>query len=153
MAAAARKTVLFVCTGNAGRSQIAAALFARLAGSGVDVVSAGVDPWTALHPVGRRLLERRGVDTAGLRPKHVRTFADAPVDVVVTIGDRAGRETPRLGRNPVRIHWDIADPADADGTGREEESFRAAAAQIEARLADVLSVLRGGACPDDPRGR
>ena len=137
-------SVLFVCTGNAGRSQIAQALFSTMAEDGVSVISAGVDPWKDLHPVARRLLEERGIDTAQLHPKHVATFADTPVDWIVTLGDRAHRETPRMAGNPIRLHWDIADPADADGTGREEAVFRNTVAAIEERLPRLLEAVRGG---------
>jgi len=92
------KRVLFVCTGNAGRSQIAEALFTRAAVRDVIACSAGVAPWDHLHPVAVRLLQERGIATEGRRPKHVREFAEAPLDWVVTIGDRALAETPRFPR-------------------------------------------------------
>ena len=136
--------IIFVCTGNAGRSQIAQALFASMVGGDTTVLSAGVDPWQDLHPVARRLLEERGVDTAKLYPKHVQSSADTPLDWVVTLGDRARAETPRLGGNPSRVHWDIADPADADGTGQEETVFRDTLAIIEDRLPHLLEAIRKG---------
>ena len=136
-----RRTILFVCTGNAGRSQIALALFQRLAGSDVTILSAGVDPWPDLHPVARKLLLERGIDVAPLHPKHVNSFVDTPLDFVVTIGDRAKNETPALGPDPVRIHWDISDPADADGTGREDAVFRGTLQQIESRLPGLLDLV------------
>jgi len=137
-----KPSILFVCTGNAGRSQIAQVLFSAIAGDGV--ASAGVDPWPHIHPVAERLLQERGVDTAGLHPKDVTTFADAQLDWVVTIGDRAGNETLRIGGNPTRIHWDIADPAEADGTGQEREAFVRALALIEERLPGLLKAVENG---------
>ena len=138
------KRVLFVCTGNAGRSQIAEALLARVAVRDAVVYSAGVAPWDHLHPVAVRLLQERGIDTAGRRPKHVREFTEASLDWVVTIGDRALAETPRFKCNPVFIHWDISDPADAGGTGREEAAFRRTLAMIEERLPDLCDLIRNG---------
>jgi protein-tyrosine-phosphatase len=134
-----RRTLLFICTGNAGRSQIAQALAEPIVPADVNVVSAGVDPWPDLHPVARRLLVERGIDLTGRRPKHVNTFARARLDWVITIGDRARDETPAIGGAPVRLHWDIADPADADGTGREEETFRRTLDAIAARLPALLT--------------
>lgn len=136
------KTVLFVCTGNAGRSQIAQALAEEMKAPGVVAMSAGVEPWADLHPMARKLLTERGVDLAGRYPKHVNTFVDAEIDRVVTIGDRARDETPPFRRNAAREHWDIADPADADGTGREEETFRRTMAEIERRMADLMERVR-----------
>lgn len=140
----AKPTVLFVCTGNAGRSQIAQALFHDLAGDDVAVLSGGVDPWKDLHPVARRLLDERGLDTAGLHPKHVKSFTGRSLDWVVTIGDRTRAETPRLGGNPARLHWDLADPADADGTGREEATFRQTFQAIGQRLPGLLERMKQG---------
>ena len=138
------KRVLFVCTGNAGRSQIAEALFARAAGDEASVCSAGVAPWDDLHPVAVRLLRERGIDMRDRRPKHVRGFVSTPLDWVILIGDRAQAEAPAFSAHPVVIRWDIADPADADGTGREEAAFRATIAAIEARLPDLLDAVRQG---------
>lgn len=135
-----RKRVLFVCTGNAGRSQLAAALFGRMAGNGAAVFSAGVAPWPHLHPMAVRLLRERGFETSGLYPKPALQFTRQPMDYVVTIGSRAHGELPPMAGMPVRVHWDIDDPADADGTGREEESFRKALAQIEDRLPALIEL-------------
>lgn len=139
----AHRTVLFVCTGNAGRSQIAAALFSRLAGAGVTVLSGGVEPWDELHPVAAQLLVELGFDTTGLYPKHVDSFASTDLDWVVTIGDRAQTEIPRLSVAATWVHWAIADPADADGTGQEEPVFRRTLAAIEARLPQLLEHMAG----------
>ena len=136
--------VLFVCTGNAGRSQLAQALFERASVPGVTASSAGVAPWDHLHPVAVRLLEERGFSLAGRHPKHVRDFAQSPLDWVVLIGDRAQAESPRFGGSPAVVHWDVSDPADADGTGQEEAAFRRSLAMIEERLAALCDVVKDG---------
>ena len=133
--------ILFVCTGNAGRSQMAEALFRERAPQNVRVLSAGVDPWDDLHPVARKLMAERGLDLTGHHPKHVRTFVDRDVDVVVTIGDRAHAETPDFRTGTRRIHWEIGDPADADGTPDSEPVFRRTRAQIEDRLPGVIALV------------
>ncbi len=139
-----RKAVLFVCTGNAGRSQMAAALFSSAAADDIDVYSAGVDPWPHLHPVAVRLLEGRGIETGDLCPKHVCGFTQTPLDWVVTIGDRARAETPIVDSKPTCVHWPITDPAEADGTGREEAVFRGTLAAIEDRLPRLLAAVQRG---------
>lgn len=136
------KRVLFVCTGNAGRSQIADALFARMTDHDAVVCSAGVEPWANLHPVAVRLLRECGIDISGRHPRHVREFMKIHLDYVVTIGDRALAETPRFKCNPVLLHWEISDPADADGTGREEEVFRTTLAMIEERLPGLAALVK-----------
>ena len=137
-----RPAVLFVCTGNAGRSQMAQAVFTRLAGDAVCVLSAGVDPWDHLHPVAVRLMGERGLDLSGHYPKHVRTMTETPLDWVVTIGDNARDDTPELPGNPRRAHWPISDPADADNTPQQEAVFRHTLASIEARLPALLNAVK-----------
>lgn len=138
-----RPHVVFVCTGNAGRSQMAEAVFKRLAGGKASVSSAGVAPWEHLHPIAVRLMRERGIDIVqdGQRPKDVRSLSATQFDVVVTLGDRALEQTPELRGNPRRIHFNIKDPAAADNAvaDREEAAFRFALAEIEKRLPEVLS--------------
>ena len=136
--------VLFVCTGNAGRSQMAEALFGDSAGTEAAVVSGGVEPWDHLHPMAVKLMAESGFDMADHSPKHVRTFADTALDWVVTIGDPARDLTPVLPGNPRRIHWDIYDPADADGTADSEPTFRRAKDRIAGRLPGLLHMVRSG---------
>lgn len=136
--------VLFVCTGNAGRSQMAQALCRVHLGPQVRVESAGVAPWPHLHPVAVRLMEERGISLAGHYPKPVDAVADQDFDLVVTIGDPA---RARLERGPFsaayQLHWDIPDPADADGTLDSEAAFRAAMAAIEQGLEDLRRTVPG----------
>jgi sugar phosphate isomerase/epimerase/protein-tyrosine-phosphatase len=142
-----KKRVLFVCTGNAGRSQIAQALFERASVPGATALSAGVAPWDHLHPVAVRLLEERGFSLAGRHPKHVRAIAETLFDWVILIGDRAQTEAPRFRGSPAVINWDVSDPADADGTGQEEAAFRRSLAMIESRLAALCEVVKQGTAP------
>lgn len=137
-----RPTVLFVCTGNAGRSQMAEAVLTRMAGDAACVRSAGVDPWDHLHPVAVRLMDERGMDMSKRHPKHVRTMAETRLDWVVTIGDNARDDTPELPGNPRRVHWPISDPADADHTPQQEAVFRRTLASIEQRLPELLSAVK-----------
>ena len=127
--------ILFVCTGNAGRSQIAQAIVRARWGRGAQVESAGVEPWDHLHPMALQVMAERGLDCAGQHPKHVRSVMDRPFDVVVTIGTPARTLLPSsLPGSPRIVHWDIDDPADADGTPDVAAMFRRAANAIEARL-------------------
>lgn len=128
-------SVLFVCTGNAGRSQMAQALFRELAGGGVTVESAGVDPWEALHPTAVRLMKERGIRMDGQSPKPVSSVLNRPFDFVVTIGSPARMLLPKGEFTAAYwTHWDIGDPADADGSSESETVFRAVLAAIEERL-------------------
>lgn len=138
--------VLFICTGNAGRSQMAEAVFKRLAGNQARVASAGVEPWPHLHPVAMRLMRERGIDLEqdGQHPKHALSLMNQSFDVVITLGDQACAKAPAFPGNPRRMHWAIADPADADQSGpdRQEAAFRFALSEIEKRLPELLGNLR-----------
>ncbi len=134
--------LLFVCTGNAGRSQLAQAACMLRSGGAVAVESAGVEPWAQLHPMAIRLMREMGVDASAHHPKGIPTVSDRAFDVVVTIGDPARRRLPlRMKGNPYRIHWDIPDPADADGTSESEPVFRRTLHEIEQRMPELLAQL------------
>ena len=130
--------VLFVCTGNAGRSQMAQALLRQRVGDAVRAESAGVAPWPCLHPVAVRLLNARGVDLTGHCPKPVAAIDPTQFDHVVTLGGPAHDRLPRAAFGAAYWeHWDVADPADADGTPGSEAAFGCALADIEERLAGL----------------
>lgn len=136
-------SVLFVCTGNAGRSQIARALLEQQMGAAVQVDSAGVAPWPALHPMAVRLLEERGLHLQGRQPKSVHTVIDHDFDLLVSIGTPALRGVPRtISSGAHWIHWDIHDPADADGTDQSEAVFRRTITAMEARLPALRAALQ-----------
>ena len=142
-----RVLVLFVCTGNAGRSQIAEELFRRVAPAGVAATSAGVDPWKHVHPMAARVLAERDIDISRKTPRHVRERIDETFGLVVTIGDPARDEAPDFAGHPVRLHWDIGDPADADGTPDSESVFRHVLSAISDRLDGLLDVV-GNSVPN-----
>ncbi len=139
-----RYRILFVCTGNAGRSQMAEALFRRMAGNdnNIEIFSAGVEPWDDVHPMARKLMQQQSIDMSSHSPKHVNTFVDNDFDIVITIGDRAEKETPEFRACPRRIYWDISDPADADGTPDSEKVFRWTRDQIAKRLPDLYADMK-----------
>ena len=127
--------VLFVCTRNAGRSQLAAALLERLAGDRVVVRSAGSEPADTLHDEVVDALAEAGVDTAGAFPKPISPEALEAADVVVTMG--CGDACPVLpGRR--YLDWDLPDPAEAS-----PEQVRALrddlAVRVQALLQELLS--------------
>lgn len=136
--------LLFVCTGNAGRSQMAQALFRRRMGDAVRLESAGVDPWPHLHPMAVATMAEQGLSLDGHYPKPVAAVAGQGFDLVVTIGDPA---RTRLPRGPFAaadwVHWDIGDPADADNTPDSEATFRATARAIEEQLPELERLMAG----------
>ena len=125
--------VLFVCTRNAGRSQLAAALLEHLAGDRVVVRSAGSEPADVLHDEVVDALAEAGVDVAGAFPKPVSPEALAAADVVVTMG--CGDACPVVpGRR--YLDWDLPDPAEAS-----PEAVRALRDDLAVRVETLLQEL------------
>jgi ArsR family transcriptional regulator, arsenate/arsenite/antimonite-responsive transcriptional repressor / arsenate reductase (thioredoxin) len=136
-----RVPVLFLCTGNSARSQMAEALANRLGGDAIDARSAGSRP-KPLHPNAVRVMRERGIDLRGRRSKHIDDVAAKPFGYVVTLCDRVREVCPELPSAPVRIHWSIADPA-AEGPDDEATlpAFERTATQLEARIPFLLELI------------
>jgi protein-tyrosine-phosphatase len=134
-------TLLFVCTGNAGRSQLAQAFGRRLFLHHAEILSAGVAPWEHLHPVAVEIFVEEGLPLVGHVPKSVQQYRNHQPDVVVTIGDPARTLLPESLREVALYrHWDISDPADA-AAGSVRKAFRQASATIQQQLAILLAEL------------
>jgi protein-tyrosine-phosphatase/DNA-binding transcriptional ArsR family regulator len=133
--------VLFLCTGNSARSQMAEALIERRSDGAVRAESAGSHP-KPLHPNAVRVMNQRGIDIRGNRTKHLDEFADQRFDAVVTLCDRVRELCPEYPEHPRAVHWSIADPARAGTTDRETlPAFEATAAELEARIGFLLAQL------------
>ncbi len=117
-----KQRVLFLCTGNSGRSQLAEAIVnARLADRW-EAFSAGVRPAASIHPLVPRVLAEIGIPFAG-EPKNVERFRNAALDLVVTLCDSARQECPLWLGSGERVHRDYPDPALMGGT--EEDKLAA----------------------------
>ncbi|HEY7593900.1 MAG TPA: ArsR family transcriptional regulator [Actinophytocola sp.] len=121
--------VLFLCTGNSARSQLAEAFLAHVAGERVQVASAGSHP-KRLHPSAVRAMREYGIDIAGRRSKHLDEFAGHRFDHVITLCDKVREVCPEFPGAPEAIHWSIPDPAGQPGYA----AFRRVAADIHTRV-------------------
>jgi protein-tyrosine-phosphatase len=134
--------VLFLCTGNSARSQMAEALLDARSGGAVEARSAGSQP-KPLHPNAlREIREEHGIDLSGHESKHFGVFADEHFDWVITLCDRVREVCPEFPGDPEAVHWSIADPA----AGQPDDdasypAFRATAAELETRIEFLLAVL------------
>jgi len=130
--------VLFLCTGNSSRSQMAEALARERSGGFVQAYSAGSHP-KPLHPDAVRVMrEDHGIDLAGRESKHMSVFANDHFDWVISLCDRVREVCPEFPGDPETIHWSIPDPA-ADESGYP--AFRRTAAELETRIAFLLPVV------------
>jgi len=117
-----RVRVLFLCTHNSARSQMAEAILRHLGGDRVEVHSAGTVA-TRVHPLAVAAMADKGIDISGQRSKHMDELTGQDFDYVITVCDNARETCPVFPGAPERIHWSIPDPTAVEGT--EETKFRA----------------------------
>jgi ArsR family transcriptional regulator, arsenate/arsenite/antimonite-responsive transcriptional repressor / arsenate reductase (thioredoxin) len=127
-----RARVLFLCTGNSARSQIAEALCERLSGGTVSAASAGSHP-KPLHPSAVRVMP----EIAGRRSKHLSEFDGQRFDYVISLCDRVREVCPEFPGGPELIHWSIPDPAREPG----RDAFERTAAELHTRIDFLIQAI------------
>jgi protein-tyrosine-phosphatase/DNA-binding transcriptional ArsR family regulator len=133
--------VLFLCTGNGARSQLAEALLEQMAGNRVQVFSAGSHP-KRLHPNAVRAMAERGLDISGRRAKHLNEFAGQAFDHVVTLCDKVREVCPEFPGPHEPVHWSIPDPGLEEGTAEQTyPAFQAIAADLSTRISFFLHLV------------
>jgi protein-tyrosine-phosphatase len=136
-----RVRVLFLCTGNSARSQIAEGLIRHIAGGVVQAFSAGSHP-KPLHPNTMRVMRARRIDLSGRRSKPVSKFADRPFDYVVSLCDRVREVCPEFPEHPRMIHWSIPDPAhEGDNDDETLPAFEHTADELAQRIPFLLQLI------------
>lgn len=140
-----RPSVLFLCTGNSARSQMAEALTRHRSAGRVRAFSAGSHP-RPVHPDAVRVMAGRGIDLAGARPKHLREFAGKRFAQVITLCDRVREICPEFPGQPRHAHWSIPDPAALGGD--TYPAFESLAAELDTRIGYLLAAV--GAEPQRP---
>jgi ArsR family transcriptional regulator, arsenate/arsenite/antimonite-responsive transcriptional repressor / arsenate reductase (thioredoxin) len=133
--------VLFLCTGNSARSQMAEALAERRSGGRVQARSAGSRP-KPLHPNAVRVMREAGIDVSSRRSRHLSVFAAEFFDYVITLCDRVREVCPEFPGHPGYIHWSIPDPAaSGDSDAQTYPVFRRVAADLDTRITYLLAGL------------
>jgi len=136
-----RKRVLFLCTGNACRSQMAEAMLRHLAGDRFEALSAGSHPAGFIHVLAEDAMQRMDISLEGQSSKSWDDFIATPVDAVITLCDAAaGQPCPIFPGSPLTAHWSLPDPTQQPGTDEERSAFALLVAQrlrtkIEAMIA------------------
>ena len=134
------KKVLFLCTGNSCRSQMAEAIVNARLGAEWQAVSAGTKPAGYVHPRALMALSEVGIQHEG-RSKLADEFRNVDFDLVVTVCDSAAEECPIWLGKGKRLHHSFADPARAQGSDDEVmRAFRAVRDDIEREILDLLNV-------------
>jgi len=117
-----KKRVLFLCTGNSCRSQMAEGFLRHMAGDRFEAFSAGVKP-TQVNPLAIKVMAEAGIDISKHRSKSAMEFIGQKFDFVVTVCDNAKQTCPIFPGKYEKIHWDLEDPVEAQGTEEERLVF------------------------------
>jgi arsenate reductase len=134
-----RKRILFLCTGNSARSQMAEGLLRHEAGDRIDVFSAGTKP-SLVRPEAIAVMNEIGIDISAHRSKSVDEFLGQELDTVITVCDQANESCPVFPGHTQRLHWPFEDPASVQGPeDQRKETFRKVRDQIRARIIVFLT--------------
>ena len=132
--------VLFLCTHNSARSQMAEGLLRHLAGERFEVMSAGTVA-TQVRPLAVRAMDELGIDISGQESTNMARYLGEPFDYVITVCDEANEACPVFPNAKRRLHWSFEDPSQASGTEEERlEVFRRARDEIRQRIEGELIV-------------
>tara|TARA_Y100000739_G_C20533736_1_gene430210 strand:+ start:387 stop:815 length:429 start_codon:yes stop_codon:yes gene_type:complete len=132
------KKVLFVCTGNSCRSQIAEGILKQKSNQIFDVFSAGSHP-SRVHPSAIKIMEEVGIDISHHTSNHIDEYLKDEIDIVITVCDNAYKTCPVFPGNVQRIHWSIKDPfRDWDQDPSHLKNFRKTRIELEDRINKFL---------------
>lgn len=135
------RSVLFLCTGNSARSQIAEALMNKKARGRFVASSAGSRPAARVNPFAVRALKEVGIDWSGHAPISVDAIMGETFDFVITVCDNAREACPILPGHPIHAHWGMEDPAEVEGTDAEKAQAFASARVLIGRRIDLMLAL------------
>ena len=135
-----KKHVLFLCTHNSARSQMAEGLLRKIGGDRFEVFSAGTEK-TRVHPLAIEAMRESGIDISGQSSKTLDAFTGEHFDYVITVCDRANESCPIFPGDTERIHWSFDDPSAATGTEEERlRAFRTIRDAIQQRLRIFVTI-------------
>ena len=133
--------MLFLCTGNSARSQMAEAFLQHRTAGAVQARSAGSHP-KPLHPNAVRAMAEHGIDISSHSSKHLRRFARTRFDHVITLCDKVREVCPEFPGHPETAHWSVVDPSLEGGTeAASYAAFARTADEIDERVAVFVAQL------------
>ena len=136
------RRVLFLCTHNSARSQMAEGILRALGGDRFEVESGGTQP-SRVHPLAIKAMAKRQIDISAQTSKNMERFADQRFDYVITVCDLASEVCPVFPGAPERIHWSIPDPSAVEGSEKERlAAFERAADELLTRIRYLLILVQ-----------
>lgn len=130
--------VLFLCTGNSARSQIAQALLTLLGGERFEAASAGTAPAAQVNPAAREALAEAGIPWRGEPPRNVDGLEHEHWDLVVTVCDDARESCPVFPAGPIMVHWGMADPAAVAEPAARRRAFGGTLRVLQAWIGELV---------------
>jgi arsenate reductase len=136
--------IIFLCTGNSCRSQMAEGFARKLGKSFIEAYSAGLSP-KGVNPIAAKVMEEIGIDISHQMSKAIDDELLKTMDIVITLCDNAAESCPWTPPEIKRLHWSMKDPATAEGTEEEVlNEFRKARNEIEQRVKNLVEEVRNG---------
>ena len=133
-----KKKILFICTGNACRSQIAEGLLRSLASEHYEVFSAGSHP-SKVHPMSIVAMEEIGIDISDHTSDPISNYLNKKIDTVITVCDNAKQVCPNFPGKVKKIHWSIEDPFRGwSFDSKDLDNFRKVREELRERINDFL---------------
>jgi len=130
--------VLFLCTGNSCRSQMAEGFLRRRAGNRIEVASAGTNP-AGLNPAAVAVMLEVGIDISSQASKHIDSLVEEPFTDVITVCDSARESCPTFPSETNQLHWSLEDPAQAEGSEEDRLAvFRRVRDRIDTLVGDYV---------------
>ena len=131
--------VLFLCTGNSCRSQMAEGLLRSMAGERYEVFSAGVSP-SRVHPLSIVVMSEAGIDISGQTSDGVELYLDKDIDIVITVCDNAKQTCPVFPGEVKTYHWSVEDPFDGWGPDPDQiPNYRKTRDDLKGRIEKWLA--------------
>ena len=133
-----KHNIIFICTGNSCRSQIAEGLLKNEAGDKFNVYSAGSHP-SRIHPASIKVMSEWGIDISNQKSEIIDKYLKKKIDIVVTVCDNANKSCPSFASGKIRIHWSIKDPFhNWSDDEKDLEPYRLARNEIKDKIKTLL---------------
>lgn len=114
-----KKKVLFLCTGNSARSQMAEAIVNSMHGDKFIAYSAGTNPASQINPYAVKTMNLMGIDISDKHPKSMDAFANEEFDFIITLCNKGKEQCINFTGKPIFAHWGLPDPADFEGNEKD----------------------------------
>ena len=134
-----KKKIIFICTGNSCRSQMAEGLMRDAVGEYFDVLSAGSYP-SKVHPAAIKVMKEEGIDIQNQKSESVNNYLERNIEIIITVCEKANQVCPNFPNGRTRMHWNIKDPFHSwDSEERDLAPYRIARNEIKKKINNLIT--------------